>query len=153
MQNTPRTDRARSAALGMALASVVLALPGPAHAFTIALQPSSATAAPQSLIDVEIAILGLGDGAPPSLRAFDIDVSFAPALFRLDAVSFGSDLGASGQVLEDWNDLGGSVDVAATSLLSSAALQANQPGNFVLATLRFTTLQVGSGDFAFVQLV
>ena len=101
-------------------------------------------------IDLSIVIEGLGDLTPPSLRAFELDLSFDPLILDLAGVAFGD------PVLGDQLDLSGlgtlsSVQVLAPGLLRLSeqspdpadVLNTQQAGSFTLFTLTFTPLSVG----------
>jgi hypothetical protein len=101
-----------------------------------------------SLVNVTIAVAGLGDFTAPSLRSYDVDVSYDPGLVSYVSTGFAALLGVPGsQALTAAGDLGTAVDVASVSLLSTATLHALQPESFALATLTFSV--IGFGDAAF----
>lgn len=101
-------------------------------------------------IDLSIVIEGLGDLTPPSLRAFELDLSFDPLILNLAGVAFGD------PVLGDQLDLSGlgtlsSVQVLAPGLLRLSeqspdpadVLNTQQAGSFSLFTITFSPLSVG----------
>ena len=93
-----------------------------------------------SSVDVDLVISGLGDSAPPSLGAFDVDVFYDPLIVTLTALTFGTDLGTS--IQSDIAGLG-TVNLFEVSLESALTLDAVQPGAFTLATLTFDGTGLG----------
>lgn len=106
------------------------------------------------VLAVDIVISGLKAGGPPSLGAFDLDVSFDPAVLSPTDVTFGPFLGDPGlfEALTDFNFFPGVVDLAEVSLLSPADLDALQPASFSLAALTFDRIGVGDDRLAFSQV-
>jgi hypothetical protein len=104
-------------------------------------------------VDILISPPGLGSFAAPSLRSFDLDVSYDPSHLGFVGVVFDVFLGTPGvQALTDAFAAGGVVDLAEVSLLSPAStLHALQPASFRLATLRFTALGEATSALAFTQ--
>ena len=130
----------------------LLALAGSteARALTISVlaSPSSATVGEQ--VEVTVEVSGLGDGEAPSLGAFDLDLTFAPALLAADedTISAGSFLGVLGTEALAWGSVNGGVgNVQVISLLSPDDLDALQGASFVLGTVSFDALALGSGSF------
>jgi hypothetical protein len=139
--------------------SLLLGLSGmlnPSYTFAISLefQPASITTAGQPVM-VEVVISGLGDFTPPSVGAFDLDVSFDPALLSPTDVTFGPFLGdpAFLEALTDFQFFPGVVDLAEVSLLLTVELDALQPESFTLATLTFNPLGVGTSPLIFFQVI
>jgi hypothetical protein len=132
-----------------------LVAPSPAPAVTLTLDgPDEPTLVGQILaVDVLIGPPGLGNFAAPSVRSFDLDVSYDPSHLAFVDVVFDVYLGTPDvQALTDFGAAGGVVDLAEVSLLSPAsALHALQPDSFHLATLRFTTLSEATSALAFTQ--
>lgn len=127
-----------------------------AEAVSLTLVPSQATVGIGGPVAVDVVIADLGLGAAPTLSAFDLDITFAPGVLSFVTVSFGFDLGIPGlEALTSAGALAGPVrvDLAAASLLSNATLDADQPASFVLATLHFTALGIGTSPLAITQAV
>ncbi|HXJ33225.1 MAG TPA: hypothetical protein VMS22_04225, partial [Candidatus Eisenbacteria bacterium] len=83
--------------LWVAVAALSL-LPAPGRALTISVSAPAAVDLGASF-DVELLVLGapeLGDFAPPSVRAFDLDLTFDASLLAYAGVSFGPFLGSPG---------------------------------------------------------
>jgi hypothetical protein len=124
---------------------------------TLALVPSATPVFPGDPVAVDVAISGLGSGAPPTLAGFDLDITFDPSVLAFASVDFGGNLGIVG--LETLppavNVLAGPtrVDLALSSLLPDPVLDASQPDAFVLATLHFTALGAGLSPLAITQAV
>lgn len=110
------------------------------HAALLQLAPEPASATPGATVSIDIAVSDLGNFGPESLGAFDLAVEFDTAALSFIGYSLGSFLGDVAQfeaIDASAGDVGGAVNVAAVSLLSAAALDASQPGEFILATLNF----------------
>lgn len=119
-----------------------------ASAIEISIFPSDNIVDRGTPVDILLKVSGLGDLTAPSLGAFDVDISYDPAILGLVSVIFGDPLG-------DQLDLSGLGSITATTLgLSSVnltevsldpadLLNTLQPGEFFLAALTFSTLNVG----------
>jgi hypothetical protein len=98
-------------------------------------------------IEVEVRIAGLVDSALPSLRGYDLTITFPAALLDFDdVVGFSSLLtppGSSGSI-----EGTGTVEIAQLSSHTVATLT-TQPDSFVLATLRFVPIGVGTANLGF----
>lgn len=123
-------------------------------AATISLVPAWPTVGASNAIAVDVVISGLGEGAPPTVAAFDLDVTFDPALLQIVSVDFGWDVFPDAG-LSDWNLLAGParVDLAGASLFDDATLDAYQPASFMLATLHFFARTPGVAPLAISQAV
>ncbi len=106
-------------------------------------------------VTVDVVISGLGAGAPPSVGAFDFDVSFNPGILSPTGVSFGPFLGNPDlfEALTSFALTPVLVDFAEVSLLLPAELDALQQATFTLATLSFDTLALGTSPLTFSQVV
>lgn len=135
----------------LALALLLALAPAGAGAVSIDLAPGVVAATVGASFDLELVVSGLGDGAAPSLGAYDFDLEFDASLLAFESVAFGTQLGAGS--LQASGVAGGVVDLAEVSLLSPAALDALQPGSFVIATLRFTPLAPGTSSVGFGQAI
>jgi hypothetical protein len=137
-----------------AVAAVGIAFAGHASAIVLVLTPSVTDVSVGGAVNVDVTISGLNSGAPPSVGAFDLDVSYDPAVLNPTGVTFGPFLGnpALFEALTDFNFLTpGIVDFAEVSLLSAAQLDAMHPSSFRLATLSFLGIANGTSAFALVN--
>lgn len=133
---------------------VGLSLASEARAVSLALTPAGSVAAVGGSVAIAIEIAGLGNGAPPTLSSFDLDVSFDPSVLSFQSATFESALGTGSDVLTSAAPIGpSSIDVAAASLLDSATLDANQPGSFTLATLIFQAIAPGVSPLSIVDAI
>jgi hypothetical protein len=141
--------------VGVSLCAAI-AVAGPAGAASLSLVPSSPSVFAGSPLAVDIVIADLGAGVAPTVAAFDLDVTFLPSVLSFVWVEFGGGLGIPDfETITASNLLAGPVrvDLAETSLLSNATLNAAQPASFVLATLHFLALADGISPRAITQAV
>jgi len=135
----------------------LVALAPLAGATSIQLLPAASVVGVGDSFAIEIAISGLGpQGSPPSVGAFEVAVGFDPSQLGFEGASFGSLLGDPSNPAEtiiDVNATAGLSDVAEVSLLSPPALDALQPDGFVLATLTFQSLALGTSSLDLSKVV
>lgn len=142
----------KSLVLSLVMAAILLFFSANSHAIiTLGFSPASQTVNSGDPVDVQIVISGLGDGTAPSLGAFDLDVSFDPAILGFIGVTFGDPV--SGDQLDIWGLGGNFMDASITvpgslylreeSLDTIGDLNNYQAGTFTLATLSFTTIAPG----------
>lgn len=145
--------RRTAPSLGLALLLTLFVLsPGPSHAISIGFDPVSQDVFFGNQAMVDIVISGLGDGDAPSLGAFDFVLGFDPSILALSSVVFGDPLlgdqldlfaiganpmGASESTPGEWNLFEVSLDLPMD-------LEDLQAGTFVLASLTFDTLALGT---------
>lgn len=141
--------------LSILVGFVALLRATPTLAISLDLVPNSPTVMAGDLLDVDVVISGLVAGGSPSVGAFDLDVSFDPAILSPTDVTFGPFLGDPNlfEALTDFTFLPGIVDLAEVSLLSSAELDALQPDPFTLATLSFSAFASGTTTLTFSQII
>ena len=132
------------------LCGILLLQPDPAHAVIIDFAPDIQVVDVGTPVDVGVVISGLGDGLPPSLSTFDLDVSFDPLILLLNNVTYGD------PILGDQLNLfglgsvtlttpgAGTVNLFELSLDDPTDIDNLQATAFTLATLRFDTLGVGT---------
>jgi hypothetical protein len=132
-------------ALGAAL---LLATP-PSHAITVGFAPATQNVNVGVPVNVALVILGLGNGAAPSLSTFDLDVTFDGNILSFLGATFGDpvlgeqlDLFGFGSLTSVAPGLG-VVNLFELSLDSPADLNALQAASFTLATLTFSTPSAG----------
>lgn len=101
---------------------------------------------------VDVGISGLDNFRSPSLGAFDLNVEFDPLLFSLSAVAFGDpaqgdqlDLFGLGAVTDVVQGVG-QINIFELSLDSSADLDNLQADSFVLFSLTFKALALGTSN-------
>jgi hypothetical protein len=130
-------------------------LDGTAHAIVIQFVPGVQTVSLGDTVDVEVRILDLGGGAPPSLGAFDLDVTFDPSILTPTAVTFGAFLGDPSllEAVTGFTFFPGLVDLFETSFLSGVELDALQPDPMLLATLSFDAVGLGTSALVFTDVI
>ena len=130
-------------ALGLLLASEARAI-----SIDLSLVVTSQT---PTAVEIAVEIAGLVDAALPSLKGYDLTITFDSALLGFDSVvSFSSLLtppGSQGSVAG-----AGTVEISQLSSKTVATLTA-QPDAFTLATLRFTPIGAGTAALGFDLLV
>lgn len=139
----------QTSAIGLALVLALLVFsPGLSHAVPIvSFQPGSQTVDLFDQATVDLVISGLGDFSPDSLGTFDVDIGFDASILQLDTVTFGTQLDIT--MLGSIQGVGidntaGIVDIFELSLDFYGELDILQPGEFVLASLTFDTIGVGT---------
>jgi hypothetical protein len=117
----------------------------PAHAIMIDVLPSYQEVDVGTPVSVDIAISDLGDGSPPSLGSFDLDVIYDPVMLSFTGASFGDqlDLFGLGSIGSVDNSVSGSVNLFELSLDLSDDLNSLQLPDFTLASLTFDTTAPG----------
>ncbi len=118
----------------------------------VSLDPIEQTISLGSPAEVSVAISDLGDGLPPSLGAFLIEVTFDNNILNFASVTYGESLGNPNDVFEtDVVTTSGPnmVSLDEFSFLSAPELDALQPDSFTLATLTFTSVGVGTSPLGF----
>jgi hypothetical protein len=126
-----------------------------AAALFLSLDPSAQNASPGDPVSLDLVVSGLGDFAPDSLGAFDVDIGYDPAALVFTGYTLGSLLGDPFlfEALDlSLGDLGVVINLAEVSLLSDSELDALQPASFVLATLDFTVLTLSPGSSTLVTI-
>lgn len=138
-----------AAALGVALAlSSTVSL-----AITLRLNPATLEVAVGDTVTLDLEVDELGDGIAPSLSAYDLDVTYDPALFGFLSATFGTGLDVLNfgfNFPEATNDVTGTVNLVEVSLDTVDDLNDLQPASFTLATLTFTTKAMGSSRLGLV---
>ena len=143
----------RSAAVAIIVGFVSLS----AQALTLSIEPDLDVEVGSSF-SVDLTIAGLGNFAPVSLGAFDVEVSFDSTAISFTGATFGSFLGDPDpfavETITDVLPRAFGVEIFEVSLLSNAELDALQPADFVLATLTFDAIRLGATfiDFGGVVL-
>lgn len=132
----------------IALLTLFLSVSAPAA--TLNLAPASQMVNLGDTVTLEVVIDGLTEGAAPSLGAYDLAVTFDPAILDFLYVSFGDpvlgsqlDFIGGASIAESETSLG-AVRLFEVSLESEADLNALQAASFVVATITFSTSNAGS---------
>ena len=121
------------------------------QAATISIVPSSQTINVSETAAVDLVISGLGNFASPSLGAFDVDVTFDDSILSFNSETFGTLLGSSIQGVD--TSTSGVVRLGEVSLESVPALDLLQPDSFLLATLMFDGIALGTSQLGFGTVV
>jgi len=134
-----------------------LAAQSPAvNAAILSLEPGNTLASDAESVAIDLVVSDLGSFGPDSLGVFDLDVGYDPLALSFVDYSLGGFLGdvGLGEALDlSGGDIGGVVDLFEVSLLSSDALDALQPREFVLATLNFSVLDLDVGEFTELSML
>jgi hypothetical protein len=130
--------------------ALLLLVSGMSQAATIGFDPATQTVPTGSSLSVKLGILGLGDGAAPSLSTFDLNIGYDPSLLSFTGVSFGDpvlgdqlDLFSLGSLTSSDNTTPGTVNVFELSFDSPTDIDTLQAANFTLVTLTFSALSGG----------
>jgi hypothetical protein len=136
---------------------LLAAAAAPAGAITLGIVPERSETAPGAEVEVMVRISGLGDREAPSLRVFDLDLLFDPAVLFFAGLRFGDpvlgnelDPTDQGLVVDEVFDIlapSGRVGFFGESLVEPPVLLDElQAGSFVLAT--FVFLGIARGESA-----
>lgn len=114
----------------------------------LSINPASQTIGVNDITSIDLNISGLGDGTPPSLGAFAVEILFDETILAFDNVSYGSSLGSTDFIDFETDILTtpgvGSVTLDLFSFLFDFELDALQGSSFTLATLSFEGLADGT---------
>jgi len=140
----------RFAAFAALICGTCLA-PNSAMAGLVTLTPASVSASSGEPVIVNIQVSDLGAGNV--LGAFDLNVSYNPALFLLGSVVFGKSLGDPllFEALTTFSVAPGVINLAEVSLLSPAQLDAAQGDTFSIAMLTFAGIAPGTATFSLLD--
>ncbi len=126
------------------MALVIFVTPN-SEAITIGVNPLSQVVSVGSPANVNLEISGLGNGVAPSLGTFDLNVNFNPAILGLSTVTFGNQLDILGfGSIQSVTTGTGTVNLFELSFDDPVTLDTLQADSFVLASLTFDTLAVGT---------
>jgi hypothetical protein len=122
------------------------------HAITIGFDPSIQDVSLGDPAAVEVFITGLGDYSPPSLSAFDLEITYDPSILSMTTVIFGDPIlgdqldlfGLGGNPQGVFNIAPGVENIFEISFDFPGDLEAFQASTFTLATLIFDTISPGS---------
>lgn len=122
----------------------------------LSLEPGNTFAGNGESVAIDLVVSDLGNFGPDSLGVFDLDIGYDPLALSFVDYSLGGflgDLGLAEALDLSAGDIGGAVDLFEVSLLSSGALDALQPSDFVLATLNFSVLDLAVGEFTELSIL
>jgi hypothetical protein len=138
-----------------AIATLGLAAAAPAQ-IILSLEPSPRTINVGDSTAMDLLVTGLGDLSSPSLGAFDVEISYNPAVVAVTSLAFGNslDLGILGSSRFSELRSAGLIRLDELSFESASDLNSAQADTFTLATFGFKGLTTGiSGiDFTYVAL-
>lgn len=127
------------------VAGLILGWPLTAVGATLTIVPATHSAPSGTTAAVDLVISGLGAGTAPSLAAFDVDVTFDPAVLSFVSAAFGVQLDILGLGSIQAATPGvGTVNLFELSLDSPEDLNNLQDSSFVLASLTFGALSPGT---------
>ncbi len=138
--------------LFLLMTTLVFGAWGNAQAVSLNFVPSSQTVGIGMPVSVDVQISGLGT-AGEIVSAFDLDVTYNPAVLAATNVTFGPFLGDPFffEALTDFNlSTAGIVDFSELSLLFDFELESLQPDTFVLASLDFDAIGAGTSGLSFI---
>jgi hypothetical protein len=142
--------------LVLAAAACALSWSVPSGAVVIDFVPSDHTVPLGAAVGVDLVVSGLGDFTPPSLGTFDLDVAYDEAILSAVSVTLTPLLGngALGETLEGVDlSTPGVIDLFVVSFLSELELDSLQPESFVLATLSFHAIALGTSALELTQVL
>lgn len=128
--------------------------PADSGAVGLAVQPPASAVLLGEVADVAIAIEGLVGAAAPSLGSYELTLSFDPAVVEFVEVLFGDPLLGNQLNTGGFGTLNGAaagalgVNMFEVSLDAPDHLNLLQAGSFVLATVRFRAIGVGTTGLA-----
>ncbi|MEM9293474.1 MAG: Ig-like domain-containing protein [Acidobacteriota bacterium] len=137
------------ALLLVALGALTLAAGSASAQIVLEAVPDRVEIPPGGSLNVEVAVSGLGAFAAPSLGAYDVQLTFDPAVFDLTEAVSGLELGdpTLGQVISVATVGDGTYDALEISLLPPADLITNQDERVVLFVATFDAIAPGAGVF------
>lgn len=124
-----------------------------ADTIIVSVVPGTQSAAVGDQVDVAVSISGLGNGAAPSLRGYDLEIGYDPTVLANTGVTFGDPAlgdqlalpcGTSPCSLTLTHSGAGSLEDVEVSLDSIKALDSLQAGAFTLFTVDFKAVGMGS---------
>jgi hypothetical protein len=134
------------------LLALAFVITSSAQAAVISIDPGSITAGVGDTVILSVNIADLVAGGPPSVGAFDLDVSYNASVLSLTGSSFGTglDVLGLGSVQTADTSAPGLANFFEVSLDSIADLNALQPGAFALLTLTFQAIGGGASPIGLV---
>ncbi len=129
------------------LLALSLVGPGHSHAISITFDPAAQDVFLGNQAMVDLVISDLGFEMAPSLGEFDLTIGFDPTIIALNSFSFGDQLdilGLGSVQFSLLDNAGGTLDLYELSLDLPEDLDLFQADSFVLASLTFDTLALGT---------
>lgn len=119
-----------------------------ASAVTIYFDPTDSVVHTGNSVDIDLMISDLGAFSEPSLGSFTVDIAYDSSIISFNSVNYSDALGliSNGDADPFTTESTGSVTLSNFSFLSDTELDALQDSSFVLATLSFMGLAIGSSD-------
>jgi hypothetical protein len=118
----------------------------------LSVTPISQNVGSSGTASVDIDIAGLGNGVPPSLGAFDINIAFDSTVLGFNGAAYGDhtlgdqlNLTGAGSITTTTPGTG-TVELFELSLDPATVLDSKQASSFRLATLSFAALNPGISD-------
>ncbi|MGE0825073.1 MAG: cohesin domain-containing protein [Candidatus Binatia bacterium] len=139
--------------LGLSLGSTVRQV----YAVGLTFVPASQDVNANDVAVVDLQVVGIGDHTSPSLGAFDVTVHFDPLILNFVGATFGGFLGdislieALGVVIPP--PPSGTVNLFEVSLLTGGELATLQASSFVIASLSFQALTIGSSSLSLSNII
>lgn len=100
--------------------------------------------------NIDIVISELGDMTSPSLSVYDITVGFDDAILSAGSIVFGNQLAlVGGSYTETDDSTAGTINILELSFDTPATLDNMQADSFVLATISYTALAIGTTSLTF----
>lgn len=130
------------------LSVISLVFQTPAIAITLEFTPTNQTTDLGKQISVDLAISGLGDKTAPSLSAFDVDIAFDSNILAFNNAVFGNQLDFGSSSITS-AILSSDLNLVEVSLELPGDINPLQAADFLLATVTFDAIGVGTSDLTF----
>ncbi len=128
----------------------ILCLSFSAHAVIINVLPNVPSIEQGNPVTVDITVSDLGNGTAPSVGVFDLDFSYDAAILGFNSATFGNQLDLFGfgslQLVD--SSIAGTINLFELSFDFASDLDTLQAPSFVLASLMFDTLAVGTSNLS-----
>ena len=137
----------RHGSFSLALGAMLIAwgFSAASQAATVSLDPTTTTVGVGSAFQVNLDISGVNNATTPAVGAYDVTLSFDPALVAFQNASFGTQLDPSGQGdIQSVTPGASNVEVYEIALDSAQQLTASQSNSFTLASFSLYSLAAGT---------